>query len=55
MAGTPKKRARRDRLERLLKNPDTLTMITERVAGGETLAAICQSLDVPFTKVRIRR
>lgn len=52
MAGTPKKRERRERLAVLLTADETLTMLCERISGGETLATVCTSLDVPFTKVR---
>ncbi len=48
MAGSPKKRERRQRTEALFADPASLDMLCGRIAAGETLAAISRELDIKF-------
>jgi hypothetical protein len=51
MAGTPKKRERRERLKSLLQDHEAFDWICARIASGDTLVNFCRELDVPYVAV----
>jgi hypothetical protein len=51
MAGSPKKRARRERLQALLADPATLGDVYRYVAEGGSLITWCRERDVPYSDV----
>lgn len=50
MAGSPKKRERRTRTQRLLADPATLRAICDAIVEGGTLVEWCRQHDVPYTE-----
>lgn len=51
MAGTPKKRERRERLQALLQDEEAFDWLCARIASGETLVDICRELDIPYVAI----
>jgi hypothetical protein len=51
MAGSPTRRERRERWERIAADPDTLDTLVEHVAGGGSLVEISRTWDVPYHAV----
>lgn len=51
MAGTPKKRERRERLQALINDEEALDWLCARIASGDNLVAFCRELDIPYVAV----
>lgn len=51
MAGTPKKRERRERLQQLLNDEEAFDWLCARIASGDNLVAFCRELDIPYVAV----
>lgn len=51
MAGTPKKRERRERLQQLLADEEAFDWICARIASGDNLVNFCRELDIPYVAV----
>src|ERR1051326_8508760 len=51
MAGTPKKRERRERLQALLNDEESFDWLCARIASGDNLVNFCRELDVPYVSV----
>jgi len=51
MAGTPKKRERRERLQALLQDEEACDWLCARIASGDNLVNFCRELDIPYVAV----
>jgi hypothetical protein len=51
MAGSPRKRERRERVEALMTAEDSLDWLCARIASGETLVEFCREQDIPYVGI----
>jgi hypothetical protein len=51
MAGTPKKKERKERSSAFIHSPEAMTVICEWAAQGKPLSELTRTMDIPYTTV----